>query len=560
MSKAEQSSEQHSGTALTDYRLLKLVGQGQFAQVYFAIHRHTGQLAAIKQTRHAPQQASQEPFILAEIHHPNLVNCRAIVQTDQGYRFVLEYCEGGTLRSHLTAQLTAAAPLASTQTKSLITNILQGLSYLHQQGIIHNDLKPENILLTHSEQPLDSKRYSIEAKIGDFGSARFIKFPSRSHREIGSPTYAAPERFNGQSSIASDLYSVGVITYEMLLGDRPFSGSPSALLQAHQHQPIPLPDTLSPALRHFFSTALHKQPEHRFPSANAMLAALHSCHFTHQATIQAATIPTASVSQTLLTFHTIDILDTVEELIAVPQGCYIVTQKSLHFISHKQQLSALDRFKENVWTAIDPYGNWFVTLPHQPGQAQFYSFCAGKAQNPKPISLTSSLRTALRSKVVQLLAVSSRHLIKIRASQSRPKTYFELFTRKGQLLGQLTANLSIAQAVLTAIPYQLIARTAASKSAESEVVLITLNPFQIKHLGYQQPQQISTLPWGNIIGFQHHSLLLDRSADPVSALSGLPPYSAIASLGDRNLLIATTSSPPTLLTADLKEIDLGLIF
>lgn len=534
---------------LSNYRLLALVGQGQFAQVYCAMHRHTGQLAAIKQTRHAPQNASQEPFILTELDHPNLVKCEAIIQTDNSYQFVLEYCEGGTLRSHLTT----AGSLPFARTKALITQILQGLSYLHQQGIIHNDLKPENILLTLSNRSADL----LEAKIGDFGSARFVQFPNRSRREIGSPTYAAPERFNGQASPASDLYALGVILYEMLLGDRPFSGTPSALLQAHQHTPVPLPRTLSTAAQQFFTTALHKQPEHRFPSAIAMLAALHHLHPVQQTT---ESVPTASVGQ-ILTIPTTDIETPVEAILSVPRGRYIIAQNALYFLNQQQQLSTVARFQKNVWTALDPQGKWLITMPHQPGQAWFHKLnAAGQVRSTKPITLTSSLRTALRSRVVQLLAVSSRYLIKIRASQSQLKTYLECFTRKGQLVGELTVNLSIAQAVLTAIPYQLIVRTVANHSASSEVVLITLKPFQIRRLGAQQPQQISALPWGNLISFQQHSLLLDHFANRVSTLHGLPPHSAIAALSDRNLLIATTSSPPALLTADLTEIDIGLIF
>ena len=272
---------------LGDYRLLGLVGQGQFAQVYCAVHRRTGQLVAIKQSRHAPQSASQEPFVLTELSHPNLVQCYEISQTPTGYQFVLEYCEGGTLRSHLTTH----HPLSFHQTKSLITNILKGLDAIHQRAIVHNDLKPENILLTHAS---DS---ALTAKIGDFGNARFIEFPNRSRREIGSPTYAAPERFNGESSYASDLYAVGVMLYEMLLGDRPFSGPPEALRQAHQTQPVLFPDSLDYKTRKVLETALHKQPYQRFQSADALLTAIQ--HIQQPKQQRAVSLPAVDISQAI---------------------------------------------------------------------------------------------------------------------------------------------------------------------------------------------------------------------------------------------------------------------
>ncbi len=272
---------QFRSTVVGDYRLVALVGQGQYAQVYAATHRHTGRLVAIKQTRHTRESVSQEPQVMARLDHPNVVQVQAASKTELGYQLVLEYCEGGTLRSHLASTLDLPHTLPLTEVRHLIGNILRGLSHIHSQGIVHGDLKPENIFLTYqshrstSQQNLESaSRSQLTLKIGDFGSARFISSPSYSRREIGSPTYAAPERFEGHTSQASDLYSAGVILYELLVGNRPFSGNPDTLKRAHQTRPVPLPPTLTFAARHLLKIALHKHPEHRFPTADHMLRAL----------------------------------------------------------------------------------------------------------------------------------------------------------------------------------------------------------------------------------------------------------------------------------------------
>ncbi len=454
---------------LGNYRLLGLVGQGQFAQVYCAAHRDTGQLVAIKQTRHAPENASQEPFVLAELKHRNLVACYEKTQTPTGYQFALEYCEGGTLRSHLTTH----NPLPFHTTKSLITDILKGLSYLHQQAIVHNDLKPENIFLTHAQNA------TLTAKIGDFGSARFVGLPNRSHREIGSPTYAAPERFNGESSYASDLYAVGVMLYEMLLGDRPFSGTPEALRHAHQTQAVPFPNALSSTNREIFATALHKQPDCRFKSAKAMLVALKNLEEPLPKRVRS--LPTVDISQA-------------------------IKPAPIHF--------------------------------------------ANNIKKPLPIS---AFEQSLE--VVQTITLSARYWLKIRTFQQRSKTYLDCFTRRGQFVRRLSLNCAIAQASLSYAPYQLIATT-----TEAKILLITLKPFQVRHLGADiNAYCVTALPWGYIASDRQQAVIFDRSENAVSRLTGLPFVEAIAPLNSHSLLIATENNS-ALFTVDLKSLDIGIIF
>lgn len=509
---------------LSDYRLLGLVGQGQFAQVYSAVHRRTGKIVAIKKIRHTATQADQEALILAQISPPNpthlnLVSAQAIFHTSTGYQFILDYCESGTLRSHLNATLTAPLPLS--ETKSLVTDILHGLSHLHHQGITHNDLKPENILLTLTpsssyfpispSSPLCTSP-PLTAKITDFGHARLI--PSHPHplSEIGSPTYAAPERFSGHSSTASDLYAVGIILYEMLLGDRPFSGDPDTLRQAHQTQPVPLPEELTPTARHLLTTALHKQPHQRFTNAETMLTALQRLDAViHRISpIQLKAVPTIALEQTLVPLPPADIAEPIEQLISIPQGCCLATEKSLHILTDPHQILSLAHFKRSSWISVAPSGQWFITLPRQYSSAEDSLY-----------------------RLVNILAIDNRHLLRIQTSTRSPKTYLECFTRKGRFIGMISLNLVITQITLTATPYQLLALShfpstkINTKICDSRVadtaVLIQIKPFQIQHLRLPiAPTQVSALPWGYAIADEKQILLLDREASPIACLQGLP--------------------------------------
>ncbi len=554
-----------------EYRLLGLVGQGQFSQVYCAIHRHTGRMVAIKQTRHQSAQMVQEPFVLYELDHPNVMACKAVACGPTGYQFILEYCEGGTLRSHLNT----AAPIPLSETKNLIGDILKGLSHVHQQRIIHGDLKPENILLTYAPSRLT-------AKIGDFSSACFVELPNRSRQEIGSPTYAAPERFEGKSSYAADFYSVGVMLYEMLLGDRPFSGSPTTLQQAHQTQSIPFPDTLARPVQQLLAIALHKQPDQRFASAETMLIALQQLSAVQQSPVQAQTasaIPTVSVQPSLniLSPQSPDgesceqIADPIKHLLTIPQGCCLITARSLHLLTSQHQLVRLEDFKQAQWITVSPDGRWCLTLPKQAKAYEdgryrqlFKADSSIRNATDRPIHFQETPLDVSSADIVQLLAIDTHHVLRIRSASRSAKTYLECFTRRGQFVAQRSLNLSITQATLTAVPYQLVAITAPTETANATVVLIALQPFTVKQLRLLvTPQKVSALPWGYLVTGQQQTLLLDRSAEPVSLLTDLPADCAITATGAHTILISSslsTGGSSTLFTLDFKQLDLGLVF
>ncbi|MEO1620416.1 MAG: serine/threonine-protein kinase [Cyanobacteria bacterium J06632_3] len=607
---------------LGDYRLLALVGQGQFAQVHAAVHRRTGRLVAIKQTRHAAENPSQEPQVLQRLDHPNIVRAQAVGKTELGYRIVLEYCEGGTLRSHLASTLDLPYPLPLTETKHLIGDILAGLSHIHQRGIIHGDLKPENIFLTYRRpfpiSPAPTKTSSPPStgsrpcfptlKIGDFGSARFVNNPNHSRREIGSPTYAAPERFDGQSSYASDLYAVGVILYELLLGTRPFSGSPEELKQAHQTQPIPLPDNLTFAARQLLETALHKQPKQRFSSADAMLSTLQNLTSVTTSQPHAPTLLSglsqATLNQAIAPIPSNGIMAPIEALLSIPQGCCIVTERSLHVLTPKRKLLSIARFTQPCWIAVSPSGKWFSAITKQ----KINSSSVQKEQNKKDkaktqtttkstrrsskgmlghmsehsghrwrraLTLTGPLLTTLQAQVLQVIALDERYLLRVSSTASN--TYFECFTRRGQFIGEYILHLPLIQVTPTMVPYQLIAMSKPTHNAEPKVVLISLKPFQVRQIHLPiTPERVNAFPWGYLVSHKRKGLLLDSSAQMAGLLSGLSLEYATAAIDSRSILLASThpsstasatpakqlpvGKPSSLLVADISELDLGIIF
>ncbi|MBE9030002.1 serine/threonine protein kinase [filamentous cyanobacterium LEGE 11480] len=250
----------------TKYRILGQVGQGQFAQVFCGVDRGTGTIVALKKLNLQRSPANQflhELNLLTRLRHPNIVQFYALDYDATGRYLITDYCAGGTLRDLMES----AYPLRLTQCLDVIIDVLQGLAHAHAGGVIHCDLKPENILLA----PVAT---GWSARIADFGVSRLMEdMVARGATAMpqGSPAYMAPESYYQQYSYASDLYAVGILLFELVVGQRPFSGRPGELMGAHLNQPLVMPDSVPFALRSIITTALQKLPQRRFDSASAML-------------------------------------------------------------------------------------------------------------------------------------------------------------------------------------------------------------------------------------------------------------------------------------------------
>lgn len=253
------------------YRLLGLIGQGQFGRVYCAIHRKTGRLVALKELAHdrfSTHKFLRELRFLLSFQHENIVTCQALEHTSTGRYLVMDYCEGGTLRNLLDEGI----QLHPTQGLQIILQVLAGLEHAHQRGIVHCDIKPENILLNVTAN-------GWTARISDFGIARLSQeMTADVFSNTGSPAYMAPERFYGQYSLASDLYAVGILLFELLTGYRPFSGPPAELMSAHLNRLAQIPETLPEDFRAILAKALQKLPARRFHSATEMLQMLQAAY------------------------------------------------------------------------------------------------------------------------------------------------------------------------------------------------------------------------------------------------------------------------------------------
>jgi serine/threonine-protein kinase len=215
----------------------------------------------------ALERFKREARAAGNLHHPNIVAIYEYGEDDACAFIAMECVVGRSLRDHLVAGYRPELKVFP----EVLDHLLEGLEYSHSRGVIHRDIKPGNLLI--SEMGI--------AKISDFGIARL----EQSHltllgEVLGTPYYMAPEQFDGQTADErSDVYSAGVIVYEVLAGRRPFEGQGASLMRQILETPPPLPSTLEPRLSkqidRVLLKALAKRPDDRFSSARQFLEALH---------------------------------------------------------------------------------------------------------------------------------------------------------------------------------------------------------------------------------------------------------------------------------------------
>ncbi len=275
------------GEQLGNYRLLRLLGRGGFAEVYLGEHIYLKSLAALKvlHTQLADEEAKkfiQEAQRLAHLNHPNIVRVLDFAVQDGRPFLVTEYAAHGTLRMrHPRGVRVPLGPLIS-----YVQQVASALQYAHDQHLIYRDIKPENMLVGMQQEVL----------LGDFGLAIFMSPMSpvssadktKDRSLAGSAPYMAPEQLRGEPGPASDQYALGVVVYEWLCGKRPFDGSGLELAKHHFSLSPPslrlLLPTLSPAIEYVVLRALSKEPGKRFPSvqdfANALYVASQEAMFS----------------------------------------------------------------------------------------------------------------------------------------------------------------------------------------------------------------------------------------------------------------------------------------
>lgn len=271
------------GTQLGPYSLRERLGSGGGGVVYVAWDQRLEREVALKVVMLAPGAPSdararfrREAVLAARLNHPNIVPIYDVGEAEHPTPLVylaMRRLPGRTLADLLDER----GPLPEPEAIRLTTALAEALDYAHRQGVLHRDLKPGNVLLDEEGRPL----------LADFGIAKAIEAAHGGGPEaltltgttVGTPAYMSPEQAAGQPLDArSDLYSLGVLLYEMLTGRPPFTGSPPQVMRAHlEAMPVPpsrLRPGLAPALDHVVLKVLAKEPAPRFASGAALADAL----------------------------------------------------------------------------------------------------------------------------------------------------------------------------------------------------------------------------------------------------------------------------------------------
>jgi serine/threonine protein kinase len=265
-----------AGTVFADrYEIVAPIGRGGMGTVYRARHLNLGKQVALKILDGTDHQArfDREARVIAKLDHPSCVRVLDCGRDDDEWRpyIAMVLLEGPTLAKLLVAE----GQLSTGRAVAIARNLLTALAHAHGSGVLHRDLKPENVIVT-------SRDGVPRAVLIDFGLAHLLDEAGLTARGmcIGSPSYLAPERLAGdQYNARADIYGVGVLLYEMLAGEKPFTGKSTEeiLVNCRERPALPLRarrKDVSRSLERVVNRAMVKDPAKRYADAEEMLAAL----------------------------------------------------------------------------------------------------------------------------------------------------------------------------------------------------------------------------------------------------------------------------------------------
>ncbi len=246
------------GQNLGRYQILEQIGRGGMATVYKAHDTHLDREVAIKVIRRESFSPDQFDMILKRfdreakslggLSHPNIVGVIDYGEYNGLPYLVMVYLSGGTLKDRL------GIPIPWRNAVRLLIPIARALEYIHKHNIINRDVKPSNILMTENGQPM----------LTDFGLVKIFETQGATHLTasgagLGTPDYMAPEQWTGEATALSDMYSLGVVLYEMITGHRPYaSDTPAGVLLKQMSEPLPLPQKYIPDLPQNMESVLLK--------------------------------------------------------------------------------------------------------------------------------------------------------------------------------------------------------------------------------------------------------------------------------------------------------------
>ncbi len=250
------------------YEIQDTIGSGGFGSVYLAKDIWIGKRVAIKVPHKQGENVEkllQEPRMLAELNHPNIVSVITAEQINDVFFIVMEYVDGISLEQYLRQHKRLPLDLAL----HWFERMIDAIAYAHGKNVLHRDIRPANILISSENQ----------VKLADLGTSRFLVSQHFASTRIGSPPYMAPEHFQGKATFQSDIYSFGVLMYESLTGRLPyFDRDPVRLAKIAREGAMVPPHRWNPEipleLSQLICKAMHRMMGSRFTDARDLQAAL----------------------------------------------------------------------------------------------------------------------------------------------------------------------------------------------------------------------------------------------------------------------------------------------
>lgn len=251
-----------SDSGIPGYIILKKIAKGGMARVFLAIQETVGRSIALKiLPKKLCKDANVTRLFIQEancgvLNHPNIITIYDAGETDSHLYIAMEYLQGGDLKKKIKNGL------SQEETINVITKISEALAYAHNKGFIHRDIKPGNIIFNEDKQPI----------LADFGIATAISFSEETVVDgmlLGTPYYTSPEQASSDTvDHRTDLYSLGVVYYEMLTGKKPFNAdTPFALIYKHLEEKPPRLDIQFREHQHIIHKLMSKKPDDRYSSA-----------------------------------------------------------------------------------------------------------------------------------------------------------------------------------------------------------------------------------------------------------------------------------------------------
>ena len=268
------------GKTLGNVRIDSLLAKGGMAVVYVGTHTTLQRKVVIKILRNefeentaAAERFQREALVVAQLRHPNIIQIFDFSSEDDQPYLVMEYVDGPSLSQYLTSLREKNARIELPHVSDILTKVAGALQYAHDSHVIHRDVKPANILLSSRSTRIvrgEPLPVDVEPILSDFGLVRYLSAGTQSSigTIVGTPAYMSPEQAVGEKTDErTDVYSLGIVLYELLAGHVPFDGETtmSVLFKQINQPPAAIPG-LSAPLQRVLQQALAKKPEDRFSS------------------------------------------------------------------------------------------------------------------------------------------------------------------------------------------------------------------------------------------------------------------------------------------------------